>query len=82
MENPDYLQINKNSWNNRLEAHLASDFYDMDNFKSGRCSLNQIELDLLGIVKGKSLLHLQCHFGSGYHFISEKRRSSRRHRFV
>src|SRR5690606_29156429 len=26
-------------------------------------SLNQIELDLLKDIKGKSILHLQCHFG-------------------
>jgi SAM-dependent methyltransferase len=25
--------------------------------------LNSIELDLLGDIKGKSVLHLQCHFG-------------------
>ena len=29
----------------------------------GRTSLNSIELDLLGDVKGKQILHLQCHFG-------------------
>jgi 2-polyprenyl-3-methyl-5-hydroxy-6-metoxy-1,4-benzoquinol methylase len=25
--------------------------------------LNKIELDLLGNIEGKSILHLQCHFG-------------------
>lgn len=59
----NYLEINKNSWNSRLDAHLASDFYDMDSFLKGRSSLNQIELELLGNVEGKSILHLQCHFG-------------------
>lgn len=29
----------------------------------GNSSLNEIELKLLGDVKGKSILHLQCHFG-------------------
>ena len=29
----------------------------------GKSSLNKIELDLLGNIKGKSILHLQCHFG-------------------
>lgn len=29
----------------------------------GNSSLNPIELDLLGDVKGKTILHLQCHFG-------------------
>lgn len=59
----DYLAINKASWNKRLEAHLASDFYDVDAFIKGKSSLNDIELNLLGDLNGKSVLHLQCHFG-------------------
>ncbi|WP_261512439.1 class I SAM-dependent methyltransferase [Chryseobacterium paludis] len=61
MEN--YLEINKNSWNAKVEPHLKSDFYFVDEFLKGRSSLNSIELDLLRDVKGKSILHLQCHFG-------------------
>jgi SAM-dependent methyltransferase len=61
--NKNYLDINRNSWNNRVDAHLQSEFYDVPSFKSGKNSLNEIELKLLGDVKGKSLLHLQCHFG-------------------
>jgi len=59
----NFLEINKKSWNARLESHLASAFYDMPNFLKGKSSLNKIELDLLGTVKGKKILHLQCHFG-------------------
>ena len=59
----EYLKINKESWNNRVEEHYKSDFYDIKNFKEGKTSLKEIELDLLGDVKGKSILHLQCHFG-------------------
>ncbi|MDQ0064518.1 class I SAM-dependent methyltransferase [Chryseobacterium lathyri] len=61
MEN--YLEINKNSWNAKVDPHLKSDFYFVDEFLKGRNSLNSIELDLLGDVKDKSILHLQCHFG-------------------
>lgn len=63
--NPEqnYLAINRNSWNNRTDAHLASDFYDLEGFLKGNTSLNEIELNLLGDIKGKSVLHLQCHFG-------------------
>jgi len=59
----NFLEINKKSWNARLESHLASAFYDMPSFLKGKSSLNKIELDLLGTVKGKKILHLQCHFG-------------------
>jgi len=61
---PDtYLDINRHSWNNRVASHLASTFYDVDGFLKGESSLNEIELKLLGDLKGKSVLHLQCHFG-------------------
>jgi SAM-dependent methyltransferase len=35
----------------------------MPSFLKGKSSLNDIELKLLGDVKGRSVLHLQCHFG-------------------
>ena len=59
----NYIEINKNLWNSRTEAHLKSDFYDVGSFLKGKSSLNEIELKLLGDVNGKSILHLQCHFG-------------------
>ena len=59
----DYIAINKHSWNNRTDTHLKSDFYNLEAFLNGASSLNPIELALLGELKGKSILHLQCHFG-------------------
>ena len=59
----DYISKNKTAWNAKTPYHLASDFYDLKGFLQGRNSLKEIELNLLGDVKGKSILHLQCHFG-------------------
>lgn len=59
----NYLDINRQSWNNRIDSHLKSDFYDLEGFLKGKTSLNDIELKLLGDVKDKTILHLQCHFG-------------------
>ena len=59
----NYLEINKQSWNNKTDVHVKSDFYDIDGFLKGNTSLNEIELNLLGDISGKSILHLQCHFG-------------------
>lgn len=59
----NYLEINKAAWNKRTDYHVGSDFYDNASFKKGRNSLNDIELKLLGDVTGKTVLHLQCHFG-------------------
>ena len=47
----------------QVDVHLKSDFYDVEGFLKGESSLNDIELGLLGDIKGKSILHLQCHFG-------------------
>ncbi|MFT4698242.1 MAG: SAM-dependent methyltransferase [Flavobacteriaceae bacterium] len=54
---------NKETWNKKVAVHAASEFYNMEYFKKGDSSLHSYELNALGDVKGKSLLHLQCHFG-------------------
>ena len=59
----DYLEINKKTWDERTKVHVDSKFYDVENFIDGKSSLNNIELLQLGNVTGKSMLHLQCHFG-------------------
>ena len=59
----DYLSTNKAAWDKRTQLHVKSKFYDVAAFKSGRSTLNRVELEQVGDVKGKSLLHLQCHFG-------------------
>ena len=62
-ENKEHFESNKKLWNERTSVHVKSNFYDNDGFLAGKSSLNKIELDEIGDVKGKSVLHLQCHFG-------------------
>ncbi len=59
----DYLNINMEAWNKRTKVHVGSKFYDVESFKDGKSSLNKVELEQVGNVEGKKLLHLQCHFG-------------------
>lgn len=59
----DYIKTNKESWNKRTEVHIESKFYDVKGFIAGKNVLSDIELYELGDVQGKTLLHLQCHFG-------------------
>lgn len=59
----DYLSINKNLWNEKTDIHFDSEFYNVKAFIDGQNSLNDIELELLGNIQGKKILHLQCHFG-------------------
>jgi SAM-dependent methyltransferase len=62
-ENEAYFKTNKATWNDKVKVHAKSDMYAMDDFKNGKSSLMKYEVEALGDVKGKWLLHLQCHFG-------------------
>ena len=57
------LEINRRNWDERVPVHAASTFYNVESFKAGRITINRIEREEVGPVAGKSLLHLQCHFG-------------------
>ncbi|MBO3115854.1 class I SAM-dependent methyltransferase [Winogradskyella sp. DF17] len=59
----NYFNINKETWNKKVATHAQSAMYDLEAFKSGQNSLMSYELNALGDVTGKSMLHLQCHFG-------------------
>ena len=61
--NDIYFNANKATWNDKVSVHAKSDMYNIEDFKKGKSSLMSYELEALGSVKGKSLLHLQCHFG-------------------
>ena len=58
-----YFDANKKLWNDLVSINKNSKMYDLSGFKKGKSSLNKIELEEIGDVAGKSLLHLQCHFG-------------------
>ena len=46
-----------------MDIHAASKEYDLEGFLAGKNSLHRIELEKIGDVSDKKLLHLQCHFG-------------------
>jgi SAM-dependent methyltransferase len=57
------MRANCDRWDELVAIHARSAFYDVPGFKAGKTSLRPIEMEELGDVAGKSLLHLQCHFG-------------------
>jgi SAM-dependent methyltransferase len=59
----NYLKINREAWNDKTVVHLQSEFYDQKAFLAGKNSLKNPELEVLGDINGKRILHLQCHFG-------------------
>ena len=60
----DYLKANRELWNSWAQVNVESELYDVEGFVAGRArDLDPIALAGPGDVRGKSLLHLQCHFG-------------------
>ena len=59
----EYMDVNQRFWDEAVNLHARSKFYDLETFKKTKNSLLQVELKELGEVKGKSMLHFQCHFG-------------------
>lgn len=62
-EEQQYFDANRALWNGKTPHHTTSAFYNVEGWLDGNTSLKGPELALLGDVQGKSILHLQCHFG-------------------
>lgn len=59
-----YRAANLELWDELTEIHVSSPYYDVERFKaSHEPRLDAFEIEELGDVSGKTLLHLQCHFG-------------------
>ncbi len=58
-----WCDANRRNWDERVPIHRRSAFYDAAGFLAGKSSLEPDEPEELGDVAGRSLLHLQCHFG-------------------
>lgn len=59
----EYVRSNRALWNEWVDINARSDFYGLEEFRQGGTKLRPYELDEVGDVRGKTLLHLQCHFG-------------------
>ncbi len=59
------LADNRKLWDAWTEIHTTSSFYDVQRFRDDPTDvrIRPWELQELGDVAGKTLLHLQCHFG-------------------
>ncbi len=57
------LAVNRAMWDARVPVHVASEFYNVEGFRQGQLSLAPFELEEVGSVAGRRLVHLQCHFG-------------------
>ena len=61
--NDEHMLTNRDHWDEILPIHMKAWSYNVAGFKEGQTKLKRIELAELGDVRGKTLLHMQCHFG-------------------
>src|SRR5450755_2465186 len=57
------LELNRARWDEATRFHMRGNVYGVEDFKAGQCRLHRVQVEELGDVRGKRLLHLQCHFG-------------------
>ncbi|HNT53583.1 MAG TPA: class I SAM-dependent methyltransferase [Anaerolineaceae bacterium] len=59
----EYRNANRSLWDEWTQINARSDLYRLEAFRAGENKLDDLVCSELGAVAGKSLLHLQCHFG-------------------
>ena len=59
----DPIRDNEALWAAWTRINAGSEFYDLEGFRRGGIRLRDDEVAALGDVTGRTLLHLQCHFG-------------------
>jgi SAM-dependent methyltransferase len=59
----EFMESNQALWDEWVDINARSEFYGLEEFRRGGTKLRPYELEEVGDVRGKTLLHLQCHFG-------------------
>ena len=62
-DHAESFAANKRLWEAWTAVHAEGDFYDLVGFRAGGIRLLDEEITAIGDVRGRTLLHLQCHFG-------------------
>lgn len=68
-DSPEWAQLNRAHWDEKVPLHVASEFYDLSPLRAGEGRLYPIEEAELPLIapdgwQGLRVLHLQCHFGA------------------
>jgi SAM-dependent methyltransferase len=67
MDNEEAIEENLGSWDELANVHAqgsGAGFYRIEQWLAGETKLAPWEIEEVGPVSGKSLLHLQCHIGT------------------
>ena len=64
-EGVDYIAVNHASWDTLADLHYRdeNDWYKIKGFLDGEDRRAPIDIELMGDLTGKRVLHSQCHFG-------------------
>lgn len=60
----DYTAANRELWDEWAEIHAQSQWYDLDAVRRGVCKLRPYEIEEVGDVTDRTMLHLQCQIGT------------------
>jgi SAM-dependent methyltransferase len=63
----DAMAANRDNWNARVPVHVAPDGYDLERLRADATAISEIvafDIERLGDLSGKDLVHLQCHIGT------------------
>lgn len=58
-----WFDANREMWDERVGIHVDGSFYDVEDFKRRPDRIRDFEAREVGDVTGRTLVHLQCHFG-------------------
>ena len=61
MDGLEAEKFNQKYWDELAHVHYRA--YDLKGLRDGGISLDEIQVKEVGDVRGKSMLHLQCHIG-------------------
>ncbi len=59
----EFIRANLAHWDELARIHPGIEAYGLAAFRAGQSKLNALDRAEVGNVQGKTLLHLQCHFG-------------------
>lgn len=61
----EWVDLNRRWWDERAPIHVGSELYDVPGFLADpeATTLRPFEVDEVGDVRGRTLVHPQCHFG-------------------
>ncbi|MDZ4738140.1 MAG: class I SAM-dependent methyltransferase [Rhodospirillaceae bacterium] len=62
-ERAEFDRVNMTYWDQLTALHAEGDAYRVQQFLGGACILDPLVRSEIGDIAGKSLIHLQCHFG-------------------